>query len=306
MHSVLAMLTRPSSDSRIDSRSSRSSSSLSPPLHSQPLSPLSPLSLASTASLRSSSSSPAASDSPASPSPMSPSSPTSPSISHLFPSLPPTFTLHYLNSRYTVHPLLLSHHSAFFHSLLTTPSPPTSFTLSPHNSITPSHVLLLLQTLYTPPPSSHSPPSSPSHATPFTPLERQLIAYVQPLLLLAHLLEMPLVLGWLDALLQRCLEGQLRGGEGRVGGGKSGKGGFVMGVWGMGLEYGLEGVARRAEEELLAGGWGRWWEGAEWKEVEGEVSQDVRERMVSRGKEVEAAGQRSGHRQQQAEQHSGW
>ena len=292
MAAVFAMLTRPSSDSRIDSRAS--STSLSPALPSQPMSPLSPLSLASSTSVRSSSCSPpaSASESPTSPSPTSPTSPSSPSINHLFPPLPPTFSLRYLNTHYTVHPLLLSHHSPFFHSLLTAPSPPTSFTLSPHPSLSPSHLLLLLHSLYTPPPPP-PPPSTPSTPPPpFTPTERQLIAHIQPLLLLTHLLNLPIVLGWLDSLLQRCLEGQLKGvGGGGVGGGVGGvKGlGFVMGVWGMGLEYGLEGVARRAEEEMVGGGWGRWWEGEEWKAVEGEVREEVRERMIGRGREVEAA-----------------
>ena len=272
--SVLAMLTRPSSEASIASRTAATSpslsSSLSPP---QPTSPLSPLSLASTASFRSSSTC-----SPASPSPASPSSPTSasPSIHHLFPSLAPSFVLHYERTAFTVHPFLLSHHSPFFHALLVASPSLSSYTVQAHPTVQPDHLLLLLQTLYSPPP----PPASPTSA--FTPGERALIASIQPLLLLCHVLQLPLLLQSLDALIDRCLSLHLKAKDAGLG--------FLLAVLAMGLEYGLDGLARRAEEEVLTGGWTGWWEGDEWKAMEADVRDDVRQLMVARAMDAERDG----------------
>ncbi len=93
--------------------------------------------------------------------------------------------------------------------------------------------------------------------------------------------------------MERCVGVHLSKGTGGVG--------FLLGVWGMGSECGMEGLVRRVEEEMERGGWGRWWEGEEWKAIGGDLREEVREKMVRRGMEWEEEGRRNGRKEMNSE-----
>ena len=297
MQSVLTQLPRPASvgdlrnrDGASPQKQSSSSASLSP---TQPMTPLSPLTLPSTASTSSSSlsslsylSHSTSASSCVSPQPASPlSSPSSPpSIQHVFPSLPPSFSLLYANTSFRVHPHLLSHQSPLFHALLAAEPLLSTYRLEPLPGCTGEHVLLLLQTLYSidaAVPASCAELAVPSGGQ--TQLEARIRQNTQPLLALAVRLRMPLVAAKCDALLAGMLAAHVK------------RGGCQLSLLLQSLAlcqlYGLS--AMQAEcVQAVARLDGRWWQSGEWAEVKDELSADivrqlVREMRLVGGKERE-------------------
>ena len=273
MQSVLTQLARPASAGNLCSRAdspllSASSVSLSP---TQPISPLSPLTLPSTASTSSTSSLSslaysASTSSCTSPQPLSPlPSPSSPpAIQHVFPSLPPSFTLLYGNMSYRVHPHLLSHHSPLFHQLLASQAQLSAYRIEPLQQCTGEHVLLMLQVLYSI--DAAVPESCSSLAVPCggrPQLEARMKAHIQPLLALAAQLSVHPVVEKCDLLLAVMLAAHIQ------------KGGCHLSLLLQSLLlcqlYGL--TAMRAECVRAVARWdGRWWHSSEWDEVEKELS----------------------------------
>ena len=278
MQSVLTQLARPASDSNLLSRtdshspSLSTSASLSP---TQPISPLSPLTLPSTASsstsslsslvLSASSSVCSSTSQPASPLP-SPSSP--PAIHHVFPSLPPSFTLLYANTSYRVHPHLLSHHSPLFHQLLAAEPLLSSYRIAALEQCTGEHVLLLLQALYSldaaVPESCAALAVAAGSAS--SQLEARMRLHMQPLLALAVQLAMRPVVDKCDVLLASMLASHVKKGGCRLS--------LLLPSLLLCQLYGL--TAMRAECVQAVARWdGRWWQSNEWVEVKDELSSDT-------------------------------